>query len=132
SCSKDGLEGPEGPRGERGEIGEVGERGERGEVGEQGPKGDDGDASVRKFFFKIGKDDWTNTAHYGNGNVHTYFKIDPSLTGGISISNANYIALAYIAPGAGSGYNETKPLPYVFGVNNDYGIRFELLPTRNY
>src|SRR5690606_25102802 len=66
-----------------------------------------------------------------NGNSHSYFVIAPSLTGGISIGNTNYIALAYIAPGAGSEYNETKPLPYVFGVNNDSGIRFELIPDRS-
>ena len=136
SCSKDEIEGPMGPRGERGQQGPQGERGEtgqqgsqgeRGEAGEQGPKGDNGGAIIRKFNFRIEKDDWIGSYHFGDMNIHTFFDITSSMTGGISIDNINYITLAYVTPSG--GYHEKKQIPYVLGVNADYGIKFELIPS---
>src|SRR5690606_36701791 len=141
SCSKDEIEGPMGPRGERGEQGPQGERGEtgqqgpqgergeRGEAGEQGLNGDDGNANVRKFSFRVGKNDWSPSLNYGGGNTHAHFDITRSLTGGISIGSSNYITLAYVSPSG--NYKQKKQIPYVFGVNNDYGIKFELIPSRS-
>src|SRR5690606_36499584 len=127
SCSKDEIEGPMGPRGERGQQGPQGERGEtgqqgsqgeRGEAGEQGLNGDNGNANVRKFSFRVGKDDWTTTLMYESENIRTSFNIPPSMTGGISIGSSNYITLAYVQ--LNPPYPTKKQIPYVFGVDNNY------------
>ena len=100
--------------------------------GPKGDKGDPGNANVKKYTFSVGSDEWAEGTHYGNSNSHNYFTVASSLTGEIFMSNSKYVVLAYAKVNSSNlDYSEKKQLPYVFGIGNDYGLRFELLPLRS-
>lgn len=129
----DGAKGEQGIQGEQGTDGNDGVDGEKGEQGEQGAggiDGIDGNANVKKYTITIAAADWKNAVHGGNGNIFNYYNIPSSLTGDIYISNTKYLVLAYGKP-SGFSYNQTKLLPYTFGMETDYGIKFELDVARN-
>lgn len=118
--------------------GEKGDKGDRGPVGPKGDDGVDGNANVKKFSFYISSNDWGG-GHFGDGNIHSTFKVTTDLTGGISIGSPDYLPLAYIAPvqEGGDTYSEKKALPYIMSMRvgageEEYGIRYELLPNRQY
>lgn len=117
SCTKD--DGPIGPQGEKGEK------------GEKGDKGDEGNADVKSYSFSVLAEDWDDGAHSGNQNSSNSFDITPEMTGGINISDRGYVVLAYAAVNATNiSFSHRRQLPYTFGVNNSYGIRFELAVNR--
>lgn len=119
ACSpEDGINGTDGPQGIQGEQ------------GPQGEQGESGSANASKYIITVADTDWDGSYHYGGSNSHTVYTIPPTLTGNIGINNPNYVVIAYGSP-TGISYVEKKHLPYVFGVNNNYGLKFELLLSRN-
>ena len=115
---------------EDGRDGLQGEQGEQGIQGEQGAPGIDGNANVRKYTITIANTDWNNGVHGGNDNVFNYYDIPESLTGGIRLSDQNYLVVAYGAP-TGFDYSTKKPLPYTLGIDDNYGIKFEMAINRD-
>ena len=139
-----GDKGEKGDKGDKGDYGEKGDKGEQGEQGEQGasgptgpraetgPKGDTGatgNANVKRFSFEVAASQWED-AHFGAGNNHSYFEVKPELTGGIRLSDINYVPLVYASPS--EIYREYKQIPYRFNVDNNYVILLEMIPSRHY
>lgn len=102
SCEKNDPEVVVGDKGEKGDKGEQGEQGERGVSGPKGDKGNPGNANVKKFSFDVEASLW-KSAHFGASNVHNYYDVSPDLTGGISISNSNYVTLVFAKPAIFTG-----------------------------
>ncbi|MBK5719857.1 collagen-like protein [Dysgonomonas sp. Marseille-P4677] len=115
SCMEEGLRGP---------AGIIGDPGEKGPVGDKGDDGR-GNVNVLKYTFNIEIADWVET-DLGDGNIVMSYIIPETSTGNISLKDENYLVYAYAQPGY-SSYPQRKILPYVYGVNNNYGIRIELL-----
>lgn len=117
---------------EDGADGTQGIQGESGQQGEQGPQGEAGNANVSKYTITIADSDWNNGVHGGDDNTFNFYVVPEALTGGISISNSNYVVIAYGKPdGANYDYSYDKPLPYTFGVENSFGLKFELSSGRS-
>ncbi|MFC5196560.1 hypothetical protein ACFPH8_14555 [Bizionia hallyeonensis] len=115
---------------EDGTDGADGAQGIQGEQGPQGEQGESGSANASKYVITVADTDWDGSYHYGGNNSHTVYSIPASLTGNIGISDPDYVVIAYGRP-TGTNYGEKKHLPYVFGVDNNYGLKFELLLSRN-
>lgn len=125
SCSDDSPEVVVGDKGDKGDEGLQGEKGDKGD------KGVPGNANVKKYYVDVNASDWRSGLHYGNNIIHNTYIVEPSLTGGISISSSDYVVLAYAKPATGE-YTENKQLPHTFPVNNNYGIVLNMIPSRSY
>lgn len=93
----------------------------------KGPKGDPGNANVKKYSFTVKKDDWFAAGDFRFGNYHDYFWILGEAN--MYITNPDYTAIAYVRPHFSGQGMLKKQIPYVFGVNNNYGLKFELHTT---
>ncbi|MBK5719859.1 collagen-like protein [Dysgonomonas sp. Marseille-P4677] len=126
SCSEESMQGPVGVKGPRGDVGEKGDKGQTGE----------GTALVLKYSLSLDKGatkwadgDWSGVlTGIGNGGVS--YVIKDSDFGGLSLNSTNHLVVAYARPEGVVNYSQKKMLPYIFGVNNTYGIKIELLANR--
>lgn len=132
ACSgDDGAMGPEGPRGEQGLPGNNGRDGKDGQDGRDGTDGEDSNANVKSYKFSVLATDWNNGTHSGNGNTSNGFVIPSSYTGGIKISNPNYVVLAYGKINSNNiSFSHERQLPFTVGIDNNYGLRFDLTINR--
>lgn len=126
-----GAPGKDGKDGKKGDKGDAGKDGKDGKKGDKGDKGDPGNANVKKYSFLIEAADWSNGSHSGNSNTSNAFDVSPSLTGGISIANSDYVVLAYMwSISSNISFTHKRQLPYTFGIDNNYGLRFDLTVDR--
>lgn len=132
-----GIQGEKGDKGDAGKDGKDGKKGDKGDTGKdgkdgkKGDKGDPGNANVKKYSFSVETADWSNGTHSGNSNSSNSFDVLSSLTGGISISDSEYVVLAYLQINSSNiSFSHKRQLPYTFGVDNNYGLRFELVVNR--
>lgn len=84
----------------------------------------------RTFEFDIPAAAWDEGFHWGDGNVHHGFLINPTLTGGIDLASfysQGGTVVAYAKVTGMNGYSETKAMPYTCSISGTtkYGIRVE-------
>lgn len=126
SCSEESMQGPEGVKGP---LGDTGAKGDKGDPG-------DGVPVVLKYSFTINKGttawttgDWVGGVT-GASNGGLVYAITVNDLGGLSLDSPEHLVVAYARPEGVVNYGQKKMLPYVFGVNNSYGIKIELLNNR--
>lgn len=128
---KDGKDGKKGDKGDPGEDGKDGKKGSKGDPGKEGEKGDPGNANVKRYRLVVEAGDWDNGTHSGNSNSSNSVEVLPSQVGGVNIQSANYVVLAYMQiVSSNISFDHKRQLPYTIGVDNNYGLRFDLSVNR--
>jgi len=90
-------------------------------------------SSFNSITFNIPANAWDQGFHYGGGNLHRGYQLNPSVTGGLDLGSIYANGGGILAYANSTGYIDSKQLPYVIshGNNSYIGLRIEYLASRN-